>query len=99
LMALTLSSLLLSYVFNFNIQSGFLATSGAAILTYVIGSGSGIKLLKERGARRALPWASLLVSLAVLPFIGASLAEPLVVALLGLAYVWVRKRRGIGGRA
>jgi amino acid efflux transporter len=93
LMVLTLSSLLLSYVFDFDIESGFLATSGAAILAYVIGSGSGIKLLKERGARRALPWASLLVSLAVLPFIGASLAEPLVGALLALVYVWVGRRR------
>jgi amino acid efflux transporter len=98
LMVLTLSSLLLSYVFDFDIQSGFLATSGAAILAYVIGSGSGIKLLKERGARRALPWASLLVSLAVLPFIGASLAEPLVGATLALLYVWVVRRRRKKGR-
>jgi amino acid efflux transporter len=93
LMALTISSLMLSYVFNFDIRSGFLATSGAAILTYVIGSGSGIKLLKQRGAARALPWASLLVSLAVLPFIGESLVEPLIGATLGLAYVWASKRR------
>jgi amino acid efflux transporter len=101
LMALTLSSLLVSYVFDFDIQSGFLATSGAAILTYIIGSGSGIRLLKEENGamRRALPWASLVVSLAVLPFIGASLAEPLVGAILALFYVWMVRRRKRGGRS
>jgi amino acid efflux transporter len=83
LLALVLASLLVFYLLDFSIQSAFLATSGAAILIYIIGSAAGVRLLKERGARRLLPWASLLVSLAILPFIGALLAVSLAIALGG----------------
>jgi len=74
------------YEFSVDVQSAFLATSGAAVLTYVVGSAAGIKLLKEGGWRRFLPWISLLVSLLLLPFIGDLLAASLVVAGLGLFY-------------
>jgi len=95
LLAMVLTSLLIFYLLDFGIQSAFLATSGAAILTYVIGSAAGIRLLRERGAKRLLPWASLLVSLAILPFIGVLLAVSLAIALVGVAYSWVRR----GGKA
>ena len=91
LLAIFMASLLIFYFLDFGLQSAFLATSGAAILTYVIGSAAGVKLLAEKGARRLLPWASLLVSLAILPFIGALLAVSLAIALAGLAYTWFRK--------
>lgn len=74
------------YFFNVDIESAFLATSGAAILTYVVGSGAGIRLLDEGGMRAAMPWASLLVSLAILPFIGIGLLVSLVVAAVGWLY-------------
>jgi len=93
LLAMVLTSLLIFYLLDFGIQSAFLATSGAAILTYIIGSAAGIRLLRERGARRLLPWASLLVSLAILPFIGVLLAVSFAIALVGVAYSWVRKGR------
>ncbi len=86
MLALVLGSLLAFYFLQFDISSAFLATSGAAILTYVIGSAAGVRLLKEKGGRRLLPWASLLVSLAMLPFIGALLALSLAAALAGLVY-------------
>ena len=91
LLVIFMASRLIVYVLDFGLQSAFLATSGAAILTYVIGSAAGVKLLAEKGARRLLPWASLLVSLAILPFIGALLAVSLAIALAGLAYTWFRK--------
>ena len=93
LLALIMVSLFVFYLLDFGIQSAFLATSGAAILTYIIGSAAGIRLLRERGARRLMPWASLLVSLAILPFIGALLAVSLAIALVGVAYNWVRMSR------
>jgi amino acid efflux transporter len=93
LLALVLASLLAFYLLDFDIQSAFLATSGAAILTYVIGSAAGVRLLREKGARRLLPWASLLVSLAILPFIGALLAVSLAIAMVGVVYNWVRVGR------
>jgi amino acid efflux transporter len=94
LLALILLSLVVYYVFDLDIESGFLATSGAAVLVYVVGSAAGVKLLRKKGASRALPWASLLVSLAILPFIGPPLLPTVAVAALGLAYGAVVKRRG-----
>jgi len=91
LLGLILVSLVVYYSLQLNVQTGFLATSGAAVLTYVVGSTAGIKLLKERGARRALPWISLLVSVGILPFIGTLLVPSLLVAALGLLYGWAKK--------
>jgi len=93
LLTVVLASLLLSYAFSFNLQSGFLGTSGAAVLAYAIGSGAGIKLLKEPGVRRVLPWASFAASLLVLPFIGTVLAVPVACGLVGFGYSWASRRR------
>src|SRR5213078_193140 len=49
-------SLAAFYILNVDFVPAFLMASGAAILTYVIGSVAAIRLLKERGPRRALPW-------------------------------------------
>jgi amino acid efflux transporter len=83
-------SLVVFYLLQVDVQSAFLVTSGAAVLVYVVGSAAGIRLLKDRGARRALPWISLVVSIALLPFIGTLLIAGLGVAALGLVYSWVR---------
>ncbi|MDV3277791.1 MAG: amino acid permease [Nitrososphaerales archaeon] len=80
LLAMIVLSLAVFYFMRFDIQSAFLATSGAAVLVYVVGSAAGIKLLKERGAKRVLPWVSLAVSIALLPFIGTLLAASAAVA-------------------
>ena len=84
LIVLVLLSLAAFYVLNVDFVPAFLMASGAAILTYVIGSVAAIRLLKERGPRRALPWISLIVSLALLPFIGAFLAASVAIAGVGL---------------
>jgi amino acid efflux transporter len=86
LFVMIMADLVVFYLLNVDIQSAFLATSGAAVLTYVVGSAAGVRLLKEKGARRALPLISLAVSLCILPFIGVLLAASVVVALLGFAY-------------
>lgn len=91
LFVMIMVSLVVFYVSQVDLQSAFLATSGAAVLTYVVGSASGIRLLREGGARRALPWVSLIVSLAVLPFIGLLLIASLGVAVLGLLYGMAKK--------
>lgn len=74
------------YSLGVDVQAAFLATSGAAVLAYVAGSASGIKLLSAGGFRRALPWVSLGVSLALLPFIGLYLIASVPVAAAGFAY-------------
>ncbi len=80
------------YALNLDVQSGFLAASGAALLTYVVGSAAGVRLLAEGGFRRTLPWISLLISLALLPFIGPLLAASAAVAVLGYLYGVSKKR-------
>ncbi len=92
LFVMIMASLTVYFVFQVDVQSAFLATSGAALLTYVVGSASGVKLLKGKGARRVLPWVSLLVSLALLPFIGPLLAASVAVAALGYLYGVMRTK-------
>ena len=93
LIVLVLLSLLAFYVLNVDFVSAFLMASGAAILTYVIGSVAGIRLLQDRGMRRALPWISLGVSVALLPFIGTLLAASVAIAGVGLLTSWALSRR------
>ncbi len=86
------------YALDVDIASAFLMTSGAAIFAYIIGSAAAIRLLKEKGIRRLLPWASLVVSIVLLPFIGTLLAASVVIVGLGMAASWAmaRRKRGTG---
>jgi amino acid efflux transporter len=79
-------------VFDVDLKTALLIPSGAAILIYVIGSAAGIKLLKDRGARRVLPWLSLVISVAVLPFVGPLAFISLGVGLVALGYGFLRRR-------
>ncbi len=82
-----LISLVFYYILNFDLTTILLIPSGAAILVYIIGSGSGIKLLKGRGKREELfPWVSLIISLIMAPFVGLLLSASIVVAVIGLVY-------------
>src|SRR6266508_691746 len=93
LIVLVLLSLFAFYILDVDFVSAFLMASGAAILTYVIGSVAGIRLLQDRGMRRALPWISLGVSVALLPFIGTLLAASVTIAGVGLLASWALSRR------
>jgi amino acid efflux transporter len=93
LLLLVMADLVVYYVAGVDIQSAFLATSGAAVLTYVGGTAAGVKLLKGGPAARILPLAALAVSIAILPFIWTLLAASLPIALLGFAYGSYRKRK------
>jgi amino acid efflux transporter len=85
LSGLSLITLVASYFLNIDLQTALLIPSGAAILVYVIGSASGIRLLKG-GRARLYPWISLAVSLVMLPFVGLVLVVSVLVALFGLYY-------------
>ncbi len=95
LTGLSLAMLIVYYLFNVNLQTALLIPSGAAVLVYVIGSAAGTKLLSVRGAKRALPWISLAVSVAVLPFVGplASVGVLTAAAAVGYSAVASRLRR------
>ena len=98
LFVLIVAALAVYYIANVNVQTAFLATSGAAVLTYVVGSAAGVKLLRGGKVRTALPWVSLAVSVIILPFIGTLLAASIPVAVLGFLYGRFRSRRKDSGR-
>ncbi|MEM3637716.1 MAG: APC family permease [Conexivisphaerales archaeon] len=75
------------YVFDLTLQEALFLTNGIGICVYIIGSASGIKLLKERGVRRLYPWLSLLLSITLVAFVGTySLAVIACVILLSFLY-------------
>src|SRR5205807_10044485 len=87
---LILLTLLLFYFFNVDYKSELLITIGASILLYSIGSSSGIKLLKVRGAKKLFTWISLVTSIIMVFFIRLPILISLSFALLGFVY---RRRR------
>jgi len=86
LLGLSWLSLAFFYFFNATLETALLIPSGAAILVYVVGSASGIKLLHGKGWGGPLPWISLGVSLIMLPFVGVFLLISIAVAIAGLLY-------------
>jgi hypothetical protein len=83
------------YLLHIDVQTGFLVTSGAAVLTYIVGSVSGVKLLREGGYRRFLPWLSLVASFLLIPFVGWLVLPGL--AVMGLAILYSSFRRPTSG--
>ncbi|HEX9614951.1 MAG TPA: amino acid permease [Bacteroidota bacterium] len=90
LSTLSLCMLTIYYFFDVNLQTALLIPSGSAVLVYIIGSASGIRLLKEQGWKRWLPWISLILSLVLLPFVGPLAIASIAAGLAGYAYVRVK---------
>ena len=93
LTGMSLAMLLAFAILNVDLKTALLVPGGAAILVYVIGSASGIRLLS--GGRRLMAWISLVLSLAVLPFVGREALAGLVTA--GVAFLAARRPRSRGG--
>jgi amino acid efflux transporter len=89
----SLVMLALYYAFGVSLDTAMLIPSGAAILVYVIGSASGIRLLRGGPADAVLPWVSLVASLSILPFVGRVVAASIAVVVAGLAYGALGRRR------
>ncbi|HEY9164694.1 MAG TPA: amino acid permease [Candidatus Kryptonia bacterium] len=84
--------LVIYYFFDVNLEVALLIPSGGAIVVYIIGSMSGIKLLSVRGVRRTFPWMALIMSIIVLPFVGIWIIGALGVAVLSLSYSLIFNR-------
>jgi len=90
----SLAMLAVYYVFDVDLQTALLIPSGAAILVYILGSAAGIKLLGVHGVKRSLPWISLTISIAVLPFVGPLALVAVVAGGAALVYSrWIRRAR------
>jgi len=86
LLGLSWLTLLLFYVLNVDLETELLIPSGAAILVYIIGSSSGIKLLKVKGAKKLFPWISLAISIIMVFFVELPILMGLSFAALGFVY-------------
>ena len=86
LLGLSWVTLSLFYAFNVDLETELLIPSGAAIIVYIIGSSSGIKLLKTQGAKKLFPWISLAISIVMAFFVGLPLLFALAFVTLGFAY-------------
>ena len=93
LLGLSLITIMIFYVLQVDLETEFLIPSGAAILVYLVGSVSGIKLLNIKGLKRSFPWISLVVSMIMIPFVG-----PLILISLGFAAVGFYYNRNRTGR-
>jgi len=86
LLGLSWITLLLFYAFDVPLETELLIPSGAAIIVYMIGSSSGIRLLKTRGVKRLFPWISLAISIVMIFFVGLLVLIALAFATLGFFY-------------
>jgi len=93
LFSLSMITLGLYFVADVDLQTALLIPSGAAILVYVIGSASGIRLLKGDGRRPTFAWISLLISISILPFVGVAALVSVVSVLAALSFVVIAGRR------
>jgi amino acid efflux transporter len=95
LIMLSLSSFIMISVYYFlkvNLQTALLIPSSAAIIIYIIGSASGIRLLPGKKGK-ILSWMSLIFSAAILPFVGKLAMAGIAAGLAGLAYSWLFRRK------
>jgi amino acid efflux transporter len=89
--------LLAFWIFKVSIEYAFLVVSGIGVVTYIVGSAAGIRLLKLRGWRRMIPWISLVISVIIVIFIGKLMIFAVVVMFASLLYTFtaehLQKRR------
>jgi amino acid efflux transporter len=80
------ATIIIFYFLNFDLATELLIPSGAAILVYLVGSASGIKLLRIKGVKRSFPWISLTISIVMIPFVGPLILVSLAFAATGYFY-------------
>src|SRR5439155_24257052 len=86
LLGLSWITLLPFDVFNVDLETELLIPNSAAILVYIMGSSSGIKLREVTSAKRLFAWISLAISIIMLFFVGLPILIALSFALLGFVY-------------
>jgi amino acid efflux transporter len=98
LFALTIPVFAIYYFLRVNLETALLIPSGAAILVYVIGSASGVRIFSRKDSVAAgkktpviFPTISLAISLIVLPFVGPLLFLSLLVVVAAIAYASLKE--------
>lgn len=74
------------WFFSVTVEFAFLVVSGMGVVTYIIGSAAGIKLLTLNGWRKIIPWASMAISVIIVAFIGKIMIFAILVIFASLLY-------------
>lgn len=68
----------------------FLVAGAGFIALYILGSGAAVRLVKERGLKRAFPYIALAVSIIVFIFVREYAVFPLAIAIMSILWTKVR---------
>jgi amino acid efflux transporter len=86
--------LALGYLRGWGADSFLVVPNSLVIVVYIVGMLAGVRLLRGRG--RLLAAVATVLCVALLPFVGVSLALPFGVAAAALLYRWSGRRLGPG---
>lgn len=84
------ASLLVSYLGNWGTEDIVGIPSSLVLVTYLIGTAAGARLLTGRARSHAV--IALVLTLLVAPFAAAYAIVPVIVAAVALVYRWARDR-------
>ncbi|WP_269729900.1 APC family permease [Bacillus cereus] len=89
--------LLICFVFHISIDRIVLIPNSLGIVTYIVGTAAGVKLINNR-LGKIFSIIAFTCCIAVYPFIGGVILIPIVVALASLCYLYCIKGRLVNGR-
>ncbi|HDR7567574.1 TPA: amino acid permease [Bacillus mycoides] len=89
--------LLISFIFHISIDRIVLIPNSLGIVTYIVGTAAGVKLINNR-LGKIFSIIAFTCCIAVYPFIGGVILIPIVVALASLCYLYCIKGRLVDGR-
>jgi len=85
-------SLILDAFFGAKLDQLFLLSGAGFMALYILGSASGVKLLKLQGLRRVFPYVTLMASIVVFIFVGGYALFPLAISILALFWAKWKNR-------
>ncbi|MEN1937867.1 amino acid permease [Paenibacillus sp. 102] len=90
---IAVTGVFISFIFHISLDKLVLIPNSLGIVTYIVGTAAGIKLIKNR-LGKTFSVTAFACCVMVYPFIGDVIAIPIVVTLMCLMYLYISKRRG-----
>ncbi|PEO42765.1 APC family permease [Bacillus pseudomycoides] len=88
---IAITGLLISFFFHIRVDQLVLIPNSLGIVTYIVGTAAGIKLIKNR-LGKIFSVTAFTCCVMVYPFIGDVIAIPIVVALMCLVYIYQKEK-------
>ncbi|MDZ5609144.1 amino acid permease [Bacillus pseudomycoides] len=90
---IAVTGIFISFIFHIGLDTLVLIPNSLGIVTYIVGTAAGIKLIKNR-LGKFFSVTAFTCCVMVYPFIGDVIAIPIVVALMCLMYLYISNRKG-----